>query len=218
MITLVGTLHFDLKGVKRAGNILRHYGPHFIAIEDDEENFRQDTRFLRSISEPKKFWVFYDKLVQNVQGADPVTTWMLLSSLLYENRAIEDYISGTGAELVFADMPDEELAETVSIDDIVERKTRLMKKIIRKDRTEALRYIEAEYEREPPGKEYPQDFIELNKRRDSHTGNILRQLDADTVYFCGIEHAFGSYHPNLYDILQDQVPERIKLNQADSLA
>jgi hypothetical protein len=143
---------------------------------------------------------------------------MLLSSLLYENRAIEEYVSGTGAELVFADMPDKELAGTVSIDDIVERKIRLMKKIMRKECTEALRYIETEYEREPTGKGYPQEFIELNKRRDSHIGNILRQLDADTVYFCGIDHAFGSYHPNLYDMLQDLAPDRIKLNQAGSLA
>jgi hypothetical protein len=43
MITLVATHHFDLKGLKRAGIILRHYRPHHVAIEDDEENFRQDS-------------------------------------------------------------------------------------------------------------------------------------------------------------------------------
>jgi len=219
MLTLIGTSHLDLDGEGRLRKLLQYLNPNMIGIEETEADFKETSDLVRKLSNRDTFERALNNAQKQFSKANPETLRLWLSSLDYENKVIGEYSASNNIQILYCDNP-QELAK-VDFDGEAKKPQSLpnvkMEKFLTLSPQNAIKDIDREYSLT----EYPvkdnSSLAKFYQARDKFTEQTLRTQTGNVVYVCGLDHIFGDYHPNLFDMLADINPQRMKLIEADKL-
>ena len=219
MLTLIGTAHFDINGYNRLGKLLQKFNPDIIGIEETKEDSIETSDLVRRLTDKKTFLEALKNLQKKFPDSNPETLKLWLSSVNYEQRAVDDHSASKNIPVFYCDNP-QVLADVDFKGEAENPKSPLnvkLGRILRLLPEELKSEIDREYSLTAyPVNDNPQ-LVRFYQERDRFTEALLRRQMGWVVYVCGLDHIFGDYHPNLFDRLNDLNPQRIKLNEADKL-
>ncbi|MBN2251664.1 MAG: hypothetical protein JW724_06295 [Candidatus Altiarchaeota archaeon] len=214
-IILVGELHLDPDGYKRATRILEHYNPQKTGIEIDPRLFDKELEQAKRQRQLRKDPQALEKEIK--EGWDKTTAEHYLTGGYNTSLAVFDYLRRREEDKVYClDVLTAKVQETMQMDqttDVVgEVKDELFASTLEQLRNEQIEKYE-----QAPKKAIEEGYLELWDvlARDAHAERTIRML-GEGVYFFGIDHIYGAYH-NLYERLEYLKPERMMLCDADKL-
>ncbi len=214
---LVGESHFDPDGHKRLERLLAVLQPAVLAIEDTESDFRTEQR---NAQKPNAIQLGVDFWLQNFPQANRQTILQLVQNVIHKILLFGQYQQR--GDLLFCDNP-----EIVDSEEFESATSRGLKKSLELETLAGMSptqlrlavaqdYAKVKY----PVADSP-NLVSFYSARDAFAEGKLRrqalQREDSILYFCGLDHLYGSYNPNLFKRLADLKPKRLKLNVADKL-
>jgi hypothetical protein len=216
MLYLIGTDHFDLKGYERLTAWLNYLKPAVLVIEETEQEYKESCKVLSKLSEKEAFEAALVNAKKIVPSANQETLEMFFRKFNYETSAVRDYCSRKNVPIVFGENPDF-VSKMNFEEEAANPKSAINKatyRFLKMSPDEALKEIEDMYsELSYPVADLEPLMLEYQER-EKFTAQVLRsqKLSDRVVYYCGLDHLFGDHVPNLYDLLSDLKPLRLKLN------
>ena len=215
---LIGEEHFDIDKYARTAKLLTVLKTTLVGIENTEQSFMQE---LAAYTRPNALQDGISRIKTFHPSSNDATAKQLLENFIGQPLLFGSYLPG---RLVFCDSPEVDSSQLVNdVNDYVQKKDTALEDLLRLSPDQLREVIAKEYR---PASYPVADLPELvcfYSERDAFAEQILRsnlallQPRQLLAYFCGLDHLYGDYHPNLFDRLDDLNPVRMKLSEADNL-
>ena len=219
LLYLVGEEHIDPDGYMQLQRLLTAMPSAAIGIEDTEAGFRKTSIFAQN---PDAVRLGTNNWKRSFPRANAKTVTLFVQNLIYRNLLLGSVLQK--GNLFFCDDPavidspvvDHAFANTIKQSLELEDLVRLSPKQLRT--TIAKAYASESYRvSDNPA------LAQFYSARDQFAEQVLRHhvsppASGQVVYFGGLDHFYGDYHPNLFDRLADLNPTRMKLSDVGSLS